>query len=988
MGPTFKKVFRLVCFFLLLGDPVFSQELPFRIYREKHGLPSQIVHTFCQDSRGYLWIGTANGLSRFDGKTFDNYKEKDGLPDSRINAILEAPGGTLWVGTNKGCAGCSSPYEQPIHFTAWPELDGTSVYSLAKDNSGHVWLGTSRGLYRFDGESFRFFSTAGPLRTDNIFAIAVGAYGKLWLGTDEGIGCFENNRISNFSKKMGFPNYLSPALHCDSSGNLWIGSRKGLFHIDRDKHTVYTVKEGLSQNFVTAVTEDDAGNMWVGTWNGINLFSRGKFFCYNTSNGLPSNLIYSISRDREGNLWFATHGGVALLNSENIKTYTQKQGLPNELILDMLRDGKGRVWFGTPEGLSCFFNGTFKNYTTGAGLPNNAVNELMEDRRGNIWIGTARGLGVFSPASGLFTRYTKEDGLPSAVIFSLTESPDGGIWIGHRQGITRFRDGEFSAPHFNIEPGSVSNITATSRGALWFSANSTLYRYLKERLTSFSNRNGLPGVHINAVAINKKGRIWVGTERGLCSFRDGGFTLYPLQQGDLVDSGCRFILEDNRGLLWTGNTGGLACFDGKQFKIYTTERLGLSGRSWLSGVQDGAGALWFGSTQGVTSFFAPPVGANTVPPPIHIAGIKVMEEDVPLSETGHFGYIQNIFRFNFVGLSFTAPEMVQYKYRLEGVDKHWKVTKDRSLFYPFLPSGSYKLQVKAINSDGVESAKPAEYAFRIRPPYWRIWWFRVLLGLLGCSFILFLVRWRGKRVREKAELENKNQQLVTMQRMELMGNLAAGTVHDLKNLISVILGYSEIMKQKYDSDKEDSRNLEIIRETAATAEKMARQILSFAGAQNKPHHETVELRQVLTDMLDTLEINKPGNIEILWDPQAEPVKYAIHPARFQQMVMNLCINAFQAIPDGGRVKITLSAERDRAVILEVADSGTTGVKKEDLENIFEPLFTTKEQEGGTGLGLFVVKRIVDEYQGEIEVRSDPGRGTTFTIRFPLNGNKI
>ncbi len=366
-----------------------------------------------------------------------------------------------------------------------------------------------------------------------------------------------------------------------------------------------------------------------------------------------------------------------------------------------------------------------------------------------------------------------------------------------------------------------------------------------------------------------------------------------------------------------------------------------------------------------------------------------MEKEIPLPGPKSFAYDQNIFRFNFIGLSFSDPAGIEYKYYLENIDTDWQTTKDRSLFYPFLPPGSYSLKVKAVNSDGIESEIPAEYRFKILPPFWQTWWFLVLLALLIGGFLLLVLQWRVRRAREKAELkakqielEARNRQLVISQRMELMGSLAAGTVHDLKNLLAVIIGYSRLMSQKYQGDNEDHQNIEVIKDTAATAVQMAKQILSFAR-QRDYTDEPVELGSVLIEILDTLKITQPKNIRVLREIQAEPVFFPIHPGRFQQVVMNLCLNAFQAMPEGGQLRIALTSTSDAGneIILEISDTGTTGIKKEHLEKIFEPFFTTKEQTQGSGLGLFVVKQIVEEYQGKIEVHSEPGQGTRFIIRF-------
>ncbi len=948
-----------------------------------------VVWKLLQDSRGFLWFATNSGLSRFDGHTIYTYEKNDGLPADKIRTLFEDREGTLWIGTESGCASCLPPVGRHVDFTIHQDLAGTFVYSFAEDRNGTLWFATSKGLAGRVDDEFRTFSLPNSPDDSSIASLAVGKSGKLWLGTSRGLYCFKNSRPYTLFQEKGWPRSTVTSLLFDAEENLWVGTLKGLYRLGKEGFMVYSVNEGLSHNSVISLGKDADGNIWVGTWDGASRFSKGKFYNYNIRNGLPNSVVYSISPDREGNLWFATHGGVGKLSSTNIKNYTPTQGLPDKIVVTILRDRKNRLWFGTSEGLGCFAGGEFKNYDTRHGLPVNGVNELEEDTGGNIVIGTFRGLSVLSPDSGAVKTFTRRDGLPSGVILGLCACPDGTVWIGHREGLTRLKGGKLLPPSFDIAPGIVSGIQETGAGELWFLLDDRLHRRRGDQVTGFSVRDGLPGNKITDIYKDRKGSLWLVSKAGLTKFEDGVFKHFSPRDHGLAGNVCDFIFEDQKGGIWTGNTRGLAYFDGKTFKGYSNERLGLTGRSWLAGLQDGNGALWFGGTQGATTFFAPPVKRNMIPPPTYITGIKVLEEDIPLSRTAEFSYGRNMFRFTFAGVSFTAPEAVKYKYRLEGVDENWQITKDRALFYPFLPPGPYKLQVKAINCDDIESTTPAEYAFRIRPPYWLTWWFRLLGGILAFVFLVMFFQWRGKRIKEKAEaearkaeLEMKNRQLVTMQRMELMGNLAAGTVHDLKNLISIILGYSDMMKKRYHNDGEASKSLDVIRGTADTAEKMARQILAFASAPELPQPGTVDLRGALTSMLDTLKVTKPNNVQIRWEPPAEPFNCAIHPARFQQLAMNLCINAFQAMPQGGTLHISLSSPTAGWIELKVADTGTAGIKKEHLDKIFEPLFSTKRQEGGTGLGLFVVKRIVTEYNGKIQVGSAPGRGTVFTVRLP------
>ncbi|MCP4217052.1 MAG: hypothetical protein GY765_20560 [bacterium] len=975
-----------VCVFFIFNAAAFSQKLPFRNYLERSGLPSPIVYCIARDSKGYLWLGTNNGLSRFDGVKFTHFKKKNGLRDNKINTILEDRKGNIWIGTDKGVNRFASG--GIVHYENESNLTRAGIYCIAEDKEGKLWFGTSKGLGRLDGKTFRGFTPKDGLKAGKIYSIAIGNTDRIWLGTDHGLVCRQKGRFSDFLTDPEIPRDSINALMIDSGGNLWIGTAKGLYCLRQGKPTFYTKKDGLIDDFVTAIIEDRNGNIWLGTWNGISLFSGGNFTNYDTKNGLPNNFIYSITLDPEDNVWFGTHGGASCLTSLNLKSYGIDDGLINKLVLDIILDREGRYWFATSEGLSCFSKGRFKNYTKKDGLVSNAVNTLMEDKRGKIWICTARGLSVFS--RGSFKNHTTKDGLSSDALFTIIQSRDGSIRIGSRNGLTRFSNGKFSTPSFNNELADVVYMVEDNRGGLWFSCKNVLHTYSGNRLTAFSNSDGLPGNAVKALYKDAKGKIWIGTEDGISCFDGEKFTLYTTENSALVDGACYFFLEDARGRLWFGNTKGLTCFDGKAFKTYTSERLGVTGRTWTTGIRDNCGMLWFGSTEGVINFYPPPVRFNQTPPPVYITGVKSMEKDVPMGESGVFEYDKNIFRFNFIGISFSAPDGVGYKYMLEGIDTHWQFTGNRSLFYPFLPPGSYDLKVKAVNIDGVESRTPANYRFKIRPPFWRTVWFYFLGGLAVCGLLALVIHWRIKRIREKAEtkaqkveLTAKNRQLVMSQRMELMGSLAAGTVHDLKNLMAVIIGYSQVLSRKHCNDNEDDRSIGIIKNTAATAMQMSRQILSFAKPKEHPQHIAVDLRSALAEILETLKATHFKTIQVQWEPPPEPVRFHIHPARFQQLVMNLCLNACQAMPNGGTLSIVLGRAGDEVISLEITDTGS-GIKKENIDKIFEPLFTTKEHGKGTGLGLFVVKQVVDEYDGQIEVRSEPGKGATFLIRFPVS----
>jgi ligand-binding sensor domain-containing protein/nitrogen-specific signal transduction histidine kinase len=782
----------------------------------------------------------------------------------------------------------------------------------------------------------------------------------------------------------------------DSSGRIWMGSEtNGLFAFEKGKFLSFTTADGLASNVVLSVMEDRSGNIWFGTENGISFFSRGKFVNYTTKHGLLSNAILSMFEDREGNTWIGTNAGASCLISSKIENYSVKDGLRHNMVYTIIEDRAGRHWMGTEDGLSRYSNGKFESYTTGEGLVDNRVYELMEDRRGQIWIATNAGLSVYS--HGKFINYTTKNGLLSEVVESLCEDRNGTIWIGTLKGLSRFSNGKFSTffpidKRFTLE---IRRILQDRKGNLWLSTPVGLYRISpsRKKITHFTDKKGLPHSFIFSILEDGKGNVWIGTQEGLSCFKDGKFINYSTSDG-LPHNKCYALVEDNRGNLWIGTTKGLSRFDGKNFKTYTREN-GFPTENWSDAgySRDSQGNLWLGSVNGAVRFNPEAERINTVPPPVYITGVKVMETDASLSEILRLEYNQNYLKIKFTGICFSSPGSVIYKYRLEGIEKDWLETRERMVSYPYLPPGNYRFRVKAVNNDGIESLEPAEIRFKIHPPFWRTWWFITLLVLAVLSILAFIVFRRIKRIQEKMSYQARTRQLIMAQRMELLGILAAGAVHDLKNLLAVILGYSKMAEKTYnhhtdtdDVDKDKTKMpIEKIKKTAGAAIQIVKQMLAFTR-HKYDEKEPANLVDLLKDILDILNVTRPAKVKILWEPPREAIHYRINPIRFQQLVMNLCLNAIQAMPEGGELKISLSktkiSSQKEQIRLEISDTGI-GIKEGDIEKIFDPLYTTKEQEKGMGLGLFVVKQILDDHKGKIDVHSETGKGTRFTITFDL-----
>lgn len=970
-----------------------GQSLSFRIYSVNDGLASAGVMCIFQDSHGYLWVGTQGGLSRFDGLKCKNFFARDGLPAIFINHIIEDRNGYLWIATDGGLAQYSENAEHQGKIKSFTTQDGMAhnkVLMLAEANDGNLWLATSAGLSRYDGKQFTNYTISDGLINAMVRAITIDMQGNIWLGTIEGLSCFKDGKFTNFSTKDGLIDNRILSLLCDRQGILWIGTESGLSVLKNGKFYSYTKDQGLASNWVQTIIEDRKGDIWVGTHGGVSVFSGGRFTNYDTRHGLPSDKIFAIFQDRERNMWFGTLRGICQFYYMQFFTFSVRDGLPSSYVWSILQDRNGAYWFATEDGISVFANGHFQNFSSSDGLVDNSVYSLVQDFKGNIWCGTHGGISIYSPITKKFSSYPRIGNLEGNIVPGLLVDREGVVWVGTTSGLRRYINGSFVPLPIWQESVSVNRFMEDHEGNMWFPTKMALLKVSPDRsqIRSYTVKDGLAHQTVFFLFEDSKYNIWIATERGLSRFHDGTFKNYSAKDG-LLDDACYFLLEDDYGSLWIGTGRGINRFDGEYFKNYTIWD-GLPSLEMIDGscLKDQQGNLWFGTVDGVTRFHPGQDPINRVPPPIYLAQFRVMETSYPFSNPRDFRYHQNNVRIDYLGISFVSPEAVKYRYRLDGIDREWRETVERSVSYTYLPHGDYHFQVVAINKDGIESPTPENIRFRILPPFWRTWWFQLITVLVILILIVAILLWRIKRTREIVLFEERNKQLVLAQKMELLGILAGGAVHDLKNLLSIIIAYSKIAGENVKEDvreyttpesKHKSDAIERIKSTALTAVQVVKQILAFTR-QNYDTTIAANLPDLMDDILEILKVSAPDEVTISWERPHEEIRLFINPTRFQQVVMNLCLNAIQAMPEGGTLTIRLSQQSAHVIVLEVSDTGE-GMSQDVIEKIFDPLFTTKKPDKGTGLGLFVVKQIVSEYKGSIHVQSVPGQGTTFIITF-------
>jgi PAS domain S-box-containing protein len=746
------------------------------LWQTEDGLPQNSVHALLQTRDGYLWLGTQEGLVRFDGVRFTVFDQRNTpeFKNNHVTALRQTRDGALWIGMNGGLSRLMDGKFKT--YSAEDGLTNELIWAIEEDLDGTVWIGTGGGLNRFKDGVFTSYTTRNGLPNDFVTSICSGKDGNLWIGTSGGgLTRLKDGVFTIYTTREGLADNLVWSVYEDQRERLWIGTNRGLNLLQDGIFTPFDTRHGLSHNIVKAVYEDRAGVLWIGTdGGGLNRLVDGQFDSFTSGAGLSSDAVLSICDDAEGSLWIGTYGGgLNRLRDGRFTAYSTKQGLINDMVWSVQQSTDGSIWLGTSAGLSRFKDGAFTSYTTADGLSNNVVRALYQDRSGDLWIGTNGGLNRFR--DGKFTRITTKDGLVHDIVRTLLEDSAGSLWIGTRGGgISRLRHGKLT--NFTTADGLSSNtvwaIHETSDGALWFSTNAGLNRFKDGKFSIFSSKESHSTDSLRAIYEDREGVFWIGSYGGgLHRFKNGKFTSYTANDG-LFDNVVFDVLEDGNENLWMSCNKGIFYVSKRELNQFAegsrqtlrTVSFGsadgmksseCNGSSQPAALKDRDGRLWFPTIKGAVVINPGHLYRNLRPPPVIIERAIVDKEPVDTRNSAELRPGRGELEFQYTALSFVAPQNVRFRYKLVGWDKEWiEAGTRRVAFYTNIPPGEYQFKVMACNNDGVWSDDRASFAFYLKPHFYET---SVFYGLSGLALValaacVYRLRVRRLRIREK-ELE-------------------------------------------------------------------------------------------------------------------------------------------------------------------------------------------------------------------------------------------
>lgn len=782
-------------FQLLFSSKIFPQQhISFQHLTVDNGLSQRSVTCIFQDSKGFMWFGTQDGLNKYDGYTFKIFKnvpsDSNSLRENFIFSIYESTSAILYVETRDGSLHKYNPASESFLIVNKEKINlenakMSTISALLKEPSGLTWtggLGKEIGLKRTDTHSGKISQfnndpkDPNSLSSNKVYSIFRDRFGSLWIGT--------NNGLDNLDEKTGkFRHYRNNP---------------------KDEYS-------LADNWVWPIFEDSKGNLWIGTVRaGLCMFDRDteRFINYkndvNKPTSINDNFIFSIYEDRSGLIWVGTSsGGISYFNpsSQAFKHYTHKpednNSLSDNTVTSMLVDRYGDYWIGTRTGgLNKFDNRTERvtNYVNNPSNPNslisNSVQSLLEDQSGAIWIGTySSGLDLFDPVNGKFTHFIEnqsdQESLTDNRVYSLVEAKNGDIWVGTYGGglnkISRI-SGKVSNYQFNEKDSTSISSNATwsmatdNSGTLWIGTFGGGVNVFEEDLESFRHYKNIPEDStsiidnlIVRIFKDSKGNMWFGTTKGLSRYSQetDNFKNYTEMDG-LANSFVLGIVEDKKGNLWLSTNNGLSKFnpESETFKNYY-DKDGLQGNEFNQNAYAKdikTGDLLFGGNNGFNVFNPEILKTNLYPPSIEFTeyiryntddaeGKPIVEKGISVRDSISLTYKDNIIKLGFAALSYYNNFENQYRYKLEGFNENWiQLGNNNSVTFTNLSAGEYYLQVLGSNNDGIWNEQGASLYIQVSPPWWKTNGAYALYLVICFGFLYGMRRYEINRREQKAQI--------------------------------------------------------------------------------------------------------------------------------------------------------------------------------------------------------------------------------------------
>ena len=1022
-----------------------SKNLIFNNINIEQGISQSTIEDIFQDSEGYIWLGTNDGLNRYNGYEFKiyNYEEyQNSISHNGITDITEDKYGNIWVNTVSGVNKINKKTEKISNYTEINgkiKEDSTTEIIVTKDNN--ILVGTYEGLNIYNAKEDRFdiiLEQKDGILSSCIYSIDEDINGNIWIGTELGL-----NKLSKDFKVL--ETYTSESeiynIFCDDeNGFVWAGSdSSGLLKIDtKTKEVTQYINDiedenSIPANQVGAIIRDSKGNLWVGTTNGLARYNEknDSFDVYKNKvydkNSLVYNDVRSIIEDREGVLWVGTYSGISIFDTESsIKYYNAGLDdgylLSENMVHGIYEDDEGYLWIGSrTKGVNIIDreNNTSKfiSMENNNVIQSNSINDIT-GYKDFIFVATDAGVLKINKKENTIQNYNLEDGLIGENVKDIFVCDKNYLWIGSTNGLNLLdieNDKIIDMTDYVDEGSYVRYVYQGQDGSYYIgflrdgglgiiepnSKETKYYKNIPNDKTSISSNR------VRYINEDSKGNIWIGTSYGLNKYdpKTKVFKRYTTSDG-IANNTIYGVLVDDNDNIWVSTNKGISQIDTKNNTVNNLSVTdGLQGNEFNGNAafKSKSGELFFGGINGLNAFYPEDVNSINNKSKVIFDGFKVNDKDyLDINGLKFDNNTENI-KIKFFTPVYSSNKNISYEYELIGSNSSKATTKENYVIYNDLLPGKYTFKVRAVDSRGdISDSETIE--FSIKYPFWMspiacfIYLVIAILFIINNKYKLkYLDRLVKLRTKELEEQMIKNEELYNnnIKIEENKNKYLVNLSHELRTPLNVISSTNQLLLElsKKDNIKADklAYYIDISERNCNRLLNLVNNILDNTKLQSKMY--TLNLKEVdiiyLVEetSLTLIDYIKSKSIELIIDPEVEEKVILCDDYEIERCIVNLVSNAAKFTPEGGNITITIK-DLDDKVMISVLDTGV-GIEEKYHKTIFDRFnqVDNDESKGGSGLGLSITSKIVELHKGEIYVESKVGEGSNFVIILPVDPNK-
>jgi signal transduction histidine kinase/ligand-binding sensor domain-containing protein/AraC-like DNA-binding protein len=1003
---TYKLLTTLSILMSLIGWAKAIPSLYFSNLTIEQGLPSNVTNSIAQDKHGFIWIGTQEGLCRYDGseiKTFQYSGNNHSIPSNNISALVYDDN-LIWVGTWDGL--CTIDIHT-FEVTQINLANKRTIRALYKDDKGNIWIGTANGLLKHNPEKniYTYFDSANSgLSHNTIRSFHQSRNGDLWIGTYDGLNRYQDGEITSFNIKGDYKPLLENNLivsiseyakGCDSL--LWVGTETGLalFNTNTTLFKHYnTSNTDFSNEVIKTIYHQNDSLLWLGTDFGLNLFNiknesvTAFFHDPLINNTIANNVVWEIFEDKQKRIWLITSGGVSL--ADNAEAYyhlheeffsVNEPRIGNQ-IRDILTDKSENVWLATIHGVvqKNLQTGTKTTFSTTSTLETRVlldnVYSLEEDHLGRIWMGTAGGINIWDVRKKQMHAITagKENGLTSNYISSLIQAPDKSIWVSAWEGgVYRTEVGKRSPAEYQFtmtdKDGGGQLIICNDRvyygnsNQLWVFDSKTFEKHPVNEVNYLIENNSL-----TIIRADEKNNLWVGAEDQLIQFspetgKVATFTVNISSPQKIIN-----LEQDRKGNIWGTTQSSIFQLDpttGKTINIPVNKESPFKGFYSNCSAITKNGNILFGGDNAFLEIDPQHIGYPSTKPSVLISGIrinnqpvepnhstKILTTDIAFTEGLTLKHHQNSLTFEFSTLDYLYPDKGQFKYRLRPAQKNWIFSSGKKNYAVFanVRPGQYTLEVQGTNHLGIWSQTRA-LNIDIAPSIWLSTGFLCLYIILIIGLTYFIFRIYSYRQRLNSELEivkieKQHSEALYQAKIRFFTNIS----HEFRTPLGLIISPLKQLSQVDIRDHRFRKMIELAHRNAGRLNKLINQLLDFRKIESSQLQlvtQPVEINSFIREIYSSFDdLAQRHTIDYQFKACQQSIFCLLDREKVEAILFNLLSNAFKHTIEGGTINVNLEINNylnnTSTIALSVQDNGP-GIPESDRDHVFELFYQTEEK---------------------------------------------